>query len=78
MATEIIRKPQQPATDTITVRVEIPVKKDLTRARELAARQNIDMTAMVSAALGEVAKAVLSATSTKVTPISGTGSGSNS
>jgi hypothetical protein len=67
---EVIRKPQQTPTGTITVRVELPVKKDFTRAREVAARQHIDMTAMVSAALGEVAKAVLNANPAKVTPIS--------
>lgn len=75
---ELIRKPQQAPTGTITVRVDLPVKKDFTRAREIAARQNIDMMAMVSAALGEVAKAVLNASTTKVTSISGSGSGSSS
>jgi hypothetical protein len=74
---EIIRKPQQAPTDTVSVRVDVTVKKDFTRAREVAARQNIDLTAMVSAALGDIAKAVLGASTSKVTSITGSGSTSS-
>jgi hypothetical protein len=56
---EVIRKPEQTPTTVISIRVELPVKKELARAREKAARDNIDMTAMASAALLEMARAIL-------------------
>jgi hypothetical protein len=58
---ELIHKPEQTPTTVISVRVEAAIKKDLARAREKAAREGIDMTAMVTAALSEVAKAILNA-----------------
>jgi len=58
---ELIRKPEQTPTTVISVRVELAIKKDFMRARELAARQGIDMTAMCTAALNEVAKTILNA-----------------
>jgi hypothetical protein len=66
---EIIRKPQQPATETISIRVAAGTKKDFAKARDIAQRQGIDLTAMVSTALSEVFKAIAQASS-KVTAIS--------
>jgi hypothetical protein len=66
---EIIRKPQQPPTEMISVRVTAGLKKEYARARDLAQRQGIDLTAMVSNAVSEVCKAITS-TSSKVTSIS--------
>lgn len=67
---ELIRKPEQAPTTVIAVRVEAAIKKDFMQARELAARQNIDMTAMVTAALAEVARTILNATAKRSTTIS--------
>lgn len=69
MAAEIIRKPQQPATEMISVRVTAGMKKEHARAREIAERQGIDMTAMLTNALSDVFKAIIQ-TSSKVTSIS--------
>jgi hypothetical protein len=66
---EIIRKPQQPATEMISIRVTAGLKKEHTRAREAAQRLGIDMTAMVTSALSEVFKAITQSSS-KVTAIS--------
>jgi hypothetical protein len=67
---EIIRKAQPPATETLSVRVAAGLKKEHSRARDVAQRQGIDMTAMVSNALSDVFKAITQTqTSGKVTPI---------
>lgn len=66
---EIIRKPQQPATETLSIRVTAGLKKEHAKAREVADRQGIDMTAMVTNALSEVFKAIVQ-TSSRVTAIS--------
>jgi hypothetical protein len=66
---EIIRKPQEPATETLSVRVTAGLKKEHARARDVAQRQGIDMTAMVTNALSDVFKAIIQS-SGKVTAIS--------
>jgi hypothetical protein len=66
---EIIRKPQEPATEVISFRVAAGLKKDFAKARDIAQRQGIDLTAMLSNALSEVFKAIAQ-TSSKVTAIS--------
>ena len=74
---EVIRKPLPPPTTTITVRVEVPVKKEYAKAREIAGRQpDIDMTTMISAAIADVCKAIIAAGGGKVTPISSASSSS--
>lgn len=72
---EVIRKPEQSPTSVISVRVELAIKKDFMRAREIATGQGIDMTAMCTAALGEVAKAILNA-SAKLNPTASNGASS--
>lgn len=69
MATEIIRKPQQPATEMVSIRVTAGMKKEHARARDIAERQGIDMTAMLTNALNDVFKAIIQS-SGKVTAIS--------
>jgi hypothetical protein len=66
---EIIRKPQATATEMISIRVTAGLKKEYARARDLAQRQGIDLTAMVSNAVTEVCKAITQ-TSNKVSAIS--------
>jgi hypothetical protein len=68
---EVIRKPQPPATEVLSIRVSAGMKKEYAKARDIADRQGIDLTAMVSNALSEVCKTVAQAqTSSKVTAIS--------
>jgi len=59
---EIVRKPDRVATALITVRVKTVTKDDLTRARKIGDKQNLDMTAMIDAALADVATSVLRST----------------
>jgi hypothetical protein len=66
---EVIRKPQQPATETISIRVTAGLKKEYAKARDIAQRQGIDLTAMATNALSEVFKTIAQASS-KVTAIS--------
>lgn len=56
---EIIHKPQTPTTTILAIRVELAVKKELQRAREIAEHQGIDITAMFTAALADVARSIL-------------------
>ena len=58
---EVIRKPQQPATEIISIRVTEGLKKEYAKARDIAQRQDIDMTAMVTNALSEVFKTIIHA-----------------
>ena len=67
---EIVRKPQPTPTTVLSVRVEASLKDEYAKARKAAERQNIDLTAMASAALGDVFKAVLGAGSAKVAALS--------
>ena len=53
---EIIRKPEETATEIISIRVTTGLKKEHTKARVSAQRQGIDMTAMVTKALSDVFK----------------------
>ncbi len=55
---EVIRKPQQTATEVISLRVTAGLKKEHAKARATAQRQEIDMTAMVTKALSEVFKTI--------------------
>jgi hypothetical protein len=66
---EVIRKPQAPATEVISVRVSAGLKKEHAKARDIAERLGIDLTAMASSALSEVFKTITQASS-KVTAIS--------
>lgn len=66
---EVIRKPQQPATEMISIRVTAGTKKEYAKVRDIAQRQGIDITAMMTNALSEVFKAITQASS-KVTAIS--------
>jgi hypothetical protein len=66
---EIIKKPQPPATETLSIRVAAGLRKEYAKAREQAERQNIDLMTMMSTALSDVFKAVAQASS-KVTAIS--------
>ena len=63
---EIVRKPQPTPTTVLSVRVEASLKDDYAKARKTAERQNIDLTAMLTAALSDVFKAVANAGSAKV------------
>ncbi len=63
---EVIRKPQATLTTVLSVRVEASLKDEYAKARKAAERQNIDLVAMMSTALGDVFKAVIGATTTKV------------
>jgi hypothetical protein len=67
---ELVRKPQPTPTTVISVRVEASLKDDYAKARKTAERQNIDLTAMLSAALGDVFKAVMGAAPAKVSALS--------
>ncbi len=67
---EVIRKPQPTLTVLLTVRLEAAVKKDYTKAREVADRQHIDLSAMMSNALREVFNAVIATASGKVAALS--------
>ncbi len=67
---EIVRKPQPTPTTVISVRVEASLKDDYAKARKTAERQNIDLTAMLTAALSDVFKAVMGAAPTKVSSLS--------
>ena len=58
---EVIRKPKQPAIEIISVRVTAGLKKDQAKAREIAERLDIDMTAMVTQALGDVFNSIIHA-----------------
>ena len=58
---EVIRKPKQPAIEIISVRVTAGLKKDQAKAREIAERLEIDMTAMVTQALGDVFNSIVHA-----------------
>jgi hypothetical protein len=55
---EVIRKPKRIATEIISLRVIAGLKKDLAKAREIAERLEIDMTAMMSNALSDVFNAI--------------------
>ena len=58
---EVIRKPKQPAIEIISVRVTAGLKKDQAKAREIAERLEIDLTAMVTQALGDVFNSIIHA-----------------
>lgn len=60
---EVIRKPQQIATEVISIRVTAGLKKEHAKARATAQRQDIDMTTMVTKALSEVFKSIEHASS---------------
>jgi hypothetical protein len=67
---EIVRKPQVAPTTVIALRVEASLKDEHAKARKVAERQNIDLTAMVSAALSDVFKAIMGAGPGKVSSLS--------
>jgi len=67
---ELIRKPQATITTVLSIRVEASLKDECAKARKTAQRQNIDLTAMLSAAIGDVFKAVNGAATTKVSSLS--------
>ena len=58
---EVIRKPKQPAIEIISVRVTAGLKKDQAKAREIAERLDIALTAMVTQALGDVFNSIIHA-----------------
>jgi hypothetical protein len=66
---EVIRKPQATLTTILSVRVDASLKDEYAKARKAAERQNIDLTAMMTAACSDVFKAVMGAGTTKVSSI---------
>ena len=66
---ELIRKPQATLTTVLSIRVEAALKEEYPKARKAAERQNIDLTAMLTAAIGDVFKAVMGAATTKVSSL---------
>jgi hypothetical protein len=66
---EIVRKPQPTPTTVLSVRVDASLKDEYAKARKAADRQSIDLSAMMSVALGDVFKAVIGASSTKVSSL---------
>ncbi len=58
---EVVRKPQVPPTEVLSVRVDASLRKEYAKAREVAHRQDIDLTAMVSAALRDVFTTIIAA-----------------
>ena len=66
---EIVRKPQPTPTTVLSVRVEASLKDEYAKARKAAERQNLDLSAMMSAALGDVFKTVIGTSSTKVSSL---------
>ena len=66
---EIVRKPQPIPTTVLSVRVEASLKDEYAKARKAADRQNLDLSAMMSAALGDVFKTVIGSGSTKVSSL---------
>ena len=67
---EVIRKPQATLTTVLSIRVEAALKDEYPKARKAAERQNIDLTAMMTAAISDVFKAVMGAGSAKVSTLS--------
>jgi hypothetical protein len=66
---EIVRKPQPTPTIVLSLRVEAWLKDEHAKARKTAERQSIDLTAMCTAALSDVFKAVANAGSAKVSSL---------
>ena len=66
---EIVRKPQPIPTTVLSVRVEASLKDEYAKARKAADRQNLDLSAMISAALGDVFKTVIGSGPTKVSSL---------
>ncbi len=66
---EVIRKPKQPAIEIISVRVTAGLKKDQAKAREIAERLDIDLTAMVTQALGDVFNSIIHAGTRAAAPV---------
>jgi hypothetical protein len=67
---EVIRKPQPTLTTVLSVRVEASLKDEYAKARKTAERQNIDLVAMMTTALGDVFKAVSGVGTPKVSALS--------
>ena len=66
---EIVRKPQPIPTTVLSVRVEASLKDEYAKARKAAERQSVDLSAMMSIALGDVFKTVIGSGSTKVSSL---------